>query len=193
MILWFSCYRIRTLKLRYRIIYPKFYKTLMEDSGSKFRLFVGVTKWDAYHTYICPFMCQGSKQERQTGTLKSGVSTHALTPNIRKMAESLTHRISVRSHEPGCSKGAEFWAFPQLDKTLSVQDTSLNNQYYSRQRTTRILPKWQNYLHSTNGSPLGPDVSKKRKKIRKFREEKEATLRPNVSFFSGTVKHAVPS
>lgn len=46
------------------------------------------------------------------GILKSGVSTHVLPPNISKMAEPLTHRISVRSHEPGCSQGAEFRGHP---------------------------------------------------------------------------------
>lgn len=71
-------------------------------------------------------------------------------------------------------RGLNFEAIPQLDKTLSAQDTFLNNQYYSRQRTTCILPKLQNYLHSTNVSPLGPDMSKKKeKKIRKFRQKKK--------------------
>ena len=82
-------------------------------------------------------------------------------------------------------RGLNFEAIPQLDKTLSAQDTFLNNQYYSRQRTTCILPKWQNYLHSTNASPLGPYVGKKKekKKNQEIQTEKEATLRPNVSSF----------
>lgn len=29
-----------------------------------------------------------------------------LNPDVRKMAESVTHRIYTRSHEPRCSQGA---------------------------------------------------------------------------------------
>lgn len=39
--------------------------------------------------------------------------------------------------------------------------------------------------------PLGSDVSKK--DDQEIWREKEATLRGNVSSFSGTVKHAMPS
>lgn len=52
-------------------------------------------------------------------------------------------------------------------------------------------PKWQNYLSSTNGPPLGYDASERNDQ--EIPGEKEATLRPNVGSFSGTVKHAMPS
>lgn len=38
--------------------------------------------------------------------LKSDVSIHFLNPDIRKIAESVTHRICTRNHEPRCSQGA---------------------------------------------------------------------------------------
>lgn len=59
-----------------------------------------------YNIYLCFLSCAwGSKQVIR---LKSGVNIHFLTHNIRKIAESLKRRISIRSHSQNVVTGLIF-------------------------------------------------------------------------------------
>lgn len=130
------------------------------------------------HTYVLSCAREANRRDRWAPWNLVSVCM-SLLPTSGKWQTHLHIQFSTR-HEQDVVRGWVQSPSPQLDKTLSVQDTFLNNQYYSRQRTTCILPKWA-AISTLQMGPSGDLMWAKRKKIRKFREK--ATLRPNKLFF----------